>query len=170
MKMSLRLKLMLFTFCIVLLVGGTISLYVTYQVQQRILVTFRRDCQDMAAMIAEVVVNDVYGLNLYALRQRLADTQVNPHIRYTYVTDVDGVVLADGTRANPRRDQRLADPFSADMLRTGAWISRIEDGMLKMGGPLQLPDGSRIGYLHVGFSLERPHQIVRETTRASLVL
>jgi signal transduction histidine kinase len=42
--------------------------------------------------------------------------------------------------------------------------------MLKMGGPLQLPDGSRIGYLHVGFSLERPYQIVRETTRASLVL
>src|SRR5215471_6644149 len=131
MKMSLRLKLMIFTFCIVLLVGGTISLYVIYQVRQRILATFHRDCQDMTAMIAEVVVNDVYGLNLFALRQRLTDTQANPHIRYTYVTDVDGVVLADGTRANPRRDQRLADLFSTDMLRAGAWSSRIEDGILK---------------------------------------
>jgi signal transduction histidine kinase len=170
MNFNLRLKLIAYTFCIVLVVGGTISLYSIYQGRQRILTTFQRECQGITAMIAESVTNDVYFLNLLSLRYRLASTRVNPHISYTYVTDVEGLVLADGTGTNTLRDQLLPDPFSAEILRAEAWISRIEAGILKIGGPLRMPDGPRIGSLHVGFSLGRAYDIVRETTRASLYL
>jgi signal transduction histidine kinase len=77
-------------------------------------------------------------------------------------------VLADGTQANPLRDQLLVDPFSTELLRVDAWISRVEGGMLRIGGPIRMPDGSRIGSLQVGFSLTRASRIVHETTRASL--
>jgi signal transduction histidine kinase len=168
MHLTLCLKLISFTFCVVLTVGGTIALSSIYQGRERILTTFQRECQDIAAMIAEAITNDVYSLNLYALRYRLENTRVNPDISHTYVTDKDGVVLADGTQANPLRDQPLVDPFSTELLRVDAWISRVEGGMLRIGGPIRMPDGSRIGSLQVGFSLTRASRIVHETTRASL--
>jgi signal transduction histidine kinase len=168
MHLTLRLKLISFTFCVVLTVGGTIALSSIYQGRQRILTTFQRECQDIAAMIAEAITNEVYSLNLYALRYRLENTRVNPDISDTYVTDQDGVVLADGTQANPLRDQPLSDPFRTELLRADAWISRVEGGMLRIGGPIRMPDGSRIGSLQVGFSLTRASRIVHETTRASL--
>jgi signal transduction histidine kinase len=168
MHLTLHLKLISFTFCVVLTVGGTIALSSIYQGRERILTTFQRECQDIAAMIAEAITNDVYSLNLYALRYRLENTRVNPDISYTCVTDKDGMVLADGTQANPLRDQLLVDPFSTELLRVDAWISRVEGGMLRIGGPIRMPDGSRIGSLQVGFSLTRASRIVHETTRASL--
>ncbi|HZC02159.1 MAG TPA: CHASE sensor domain-containing protein, partial [Gammaproteobacteria bacterium] len=152
MKLNLRLKLVIFTFCVVLAVGGTISLYSTYQGRQRILTTFEKEYQKTAAMIAEIVTNEVYFLDLLSLRRRLENARVNPDISYTYVTDVEGVVLADGTEENALRDQKLTDPLSMELLISNDWRSRIEGAILKIGGPILMADGSRIGYLHVGFS------------------
>jgi signal transduction histidine kinase len=170
MKLNLRLKLVIFTFCVVLAVGGTISLYSTYQGRQRILTTFEKEYQKTAAMIAEIVTNEVYFLNLLSLRRRLENARVNPDISYTYVTDVEGVVLADGTEENALRDQKLTDPLSMELLISNDWRSRIEGETLKIGGPILMADGSLIGYLHVGFSLNRAYQNIRDTTRTSLYL
>jgi hypothetical protein len=43
MRLNLHLKLVIFTFFVVLVVGGTISLYSTYQGRQRILTTFEKE-------------------------------------------------------------------------------------------------------------------------------
>jgi len=42
MKFSIRVKLLGFTFCLVLLVGGAIALYSIYQGRERILTTFNK--------------------------------------------------------------------------------------------------------------------------------
>src|SRR5262245_14227423 len=170
MTLNLRLKFMSFTFGIILVVGGAISLASIYQGRQRILTTFQHECQGTTAMIAESVINEVYFLNLLSLRHRLANTRVNPDIGFTYVMDMAGLVVADGTEANALRDQPLPDPFSLELMRAKAWSSRMEKGILKVGGPLRMPDGQQIGYLYVGISLERAARIARDTTRASLVL
>src|SRR5262249_29620536 len=81
-----------------------------------------------------------------------------------------GVVLSDGTVENKRRDQPLLDTFSTDSLHADAWLSRIEAGGFKMGGPLRLHDGHRIGTLQVGFSLKRAYRTMDVTTSASLLL
>lgn len=170
MKFNIRLKLISFTFCVVLLVGGTIALYAIYQGRQRILTTFRRESREITAMISETVANDVYFLNLLSLRRRLQNARINPDISYAYVMDLEGVVLADGTGKNALRDQRLTDPFSTEILSSADWITRLEEGLLKIGGPMRMADGTPIGYLQVGFALDRAVQIVRDTTRASLYL
>ena len=145
--MTLRIKLLSYTFCVILMVGGAISLSAIVQGRHYVLTTFQGECQDTAALIAELVANDVYTLNLLSLRHRLANMRINPNIRYTYVTDAEGVVLADGTQANAFRDQPLPATLGMDLLPTEAWLSRIDAGVLTVGGPLQLPDGRRLGSL-----------------------
>jgi len=168
--MTLRIKLLSYTFCVILMVGGAISLYAIAQGRHYVLTTFQGECHDTAAMMAELVANDVYVLNLLSLRNRLANMRINPTIRYTYIMDADGVVLADGTQANILRDQRLPAALGADLLQREVWLSRIDAGGLTVGGPLWLSDGHRIGSLVVGFSLDRVNRLVHEATHASLYL
>ncbi len=168
MKFGIRLKLILFTASIVLLVGGSIFFYSIYQGRQQVLSTFEKDARGTTAAISEAIVNDLYFLDLRSLRHRLGSARVNPDIRYTYVTDLEGLVLSDGTGENPLKDQRLIDGFSQEIVLSKDWISRVEGDLLKVGGPVFLPDGTPLGHLHVGFSLGYAYQAVRDTTRTSL--
>jgi len=168
--MNIRLRLIAFTFCLVLLVGGSISFYSIYQGRQRIFTTFQRDCLEITDMLSEIVANEVYFLNLLSLRRYLQNARVNPDISYTYVTDPEGVVLTDGTAKNPLRDQKLTSSFSSEMLSADDWISSIEEKILKIGGPILTADDTRVGYLQVGFSLDRATQVIRETTMTSFYI
>jgi hypothetical protein len=67
------------------------------------------------------------------------------------------IVLADGTQANALRDQPLPAALGPDLLPTVAWLSRIDAGVLTVGGPQRLPDGRRIGTLWEGV-FTRPRQ------------
>jgi two-component sensor histidine kinase/HAMP domain-containing protein len=80
------------------------------------------------------------------------------------------VVLTDGTETNALRDQKLPDVFSTEVLAADEWISRVEEGILKVGGPIRTADGTRIGYLQAGFSLDRAYQNFRQTTKMSVYL
>src|SRR3990167_2803638 len=126
MNLSIRSKLIVFTFCIVLLVGGSISLYSIYQGRQRINEDFQKEALEAAALISRTLDNDLYFLNVHSLRVRLESARANHDISYIYVTDSEGVVLADGTPENTLRDQKLTDGFSREMLRSDKWISGLE--------------------------------------------
>jgi PAS domain S-box-containing protein len=161
---------MSFTLGIIFLVGGSIFLVSTYEGWQEVLHTFERESRQIAAMLSGDTANALYRLDVRALRQHLEQARVNPNITHIYVTDVEGVVLADGTRENAQGHQRLTDTFSLDVLQTDDWISRLEDGLLKVGGPTRLADGSRIGHLLVGFALKGVYHSVYERVRTSLYL
>ena len=105
MKFTIRYKLIAFTFCIVLLVGGGISLYSIYQGRERILTTFEKEALETTALISRNIADDLYFLNIHSLRRRLESARANPDISYTYVTDLEGVVLSDGTSGNTLRGQ-----------------------------------------------------------------
>ena len=170
MRSTIRLKFIAFTFCIVLLVGGGISLYSVLQGRERISATFERNAREITTVISGSIVNDLYFLDIRSLRRGLESVRVNPDIRYTYVTDLEGLVLSDGTGENVLRNQKLSDSFSRDILLSKEWISRVEGDLLKVGGPVFLPDGARVGHLYVGFSLKHAHEIAHDTTRASLYI
>ena len=170
MKFSIRLKLVLFTFSIVLLVGGSISLHSVFLGQRRMLTAFEQNARRIAALMAGAVVNDIYFLDLGSLRRRLQSSRVNSDIMYTLIMDSEGAVLSDGTSANVLRDKRPTDPFINKLLEANDWISAVEGGLLKVAGPVFMPDRNRVGYITVGFSLERINEMVHETTRSSLYL
>lgn len=170
MKFSLRFKLILFSLCIVFLVGGSISLFSIYQQRQRILELFEEDAIQTAALISGTIVNDLYFFNVSSLRVRLESARANPDIRFTYVTDLEGALLTDGTRENPQRGRRLTDGLSRQMPRSNQWLSAIEGETLRVAGPVFAPDRSRIGYLQVGFGLADADKVVREATTRSLFI
>ncbi|MBI2988961.1 MAG: GAF domain-containing protein [Deltaproteobacteria bacterium] len=170
MNLNIRLKLVAFTVCVVLLVGGSISLYSILQVREQILTTFEDQSQEITAMISRDILNPLYFFDISSLRRQLENIRLNPDFSYTYITDLNGVVLADGTRENSLRDQRLSDPFSKEVMLADHWISRTEEGTLKIGGPVFMADGSRIGYLQAGFALHRIYQIINDTTKTSLYI
>ena len=170
MKFNIRLKLVLFTFSIVLLVGGSISLHSVFLGQRRMLAAFEEDARRTAALIAGAVVNDIYFLDLGSLRRRLQSSRVNSDIMYMLIMDSEGAVLSDGTAANLLRDMKPADPFSVRLLQVNDWISVVEGGLLKVGGPVFMPNRTRVGYLNVGFSLHRINELVHETTKSGLYL
>jgi len=170
MKLNIRFKLVAFALIIALLAGGGISLYSIYQGRERILATFEKEAREITGLISGTIVDDLYVLDLRSLRHRLQSARINPDIRYTYVTDLQGLVLSDATEENALRDQRLSDSFSREVLLSAGWISRVEGDLLKVGGPVFLPDGARLGHLQVGYSLDHAYKAVRDTTRTSLYI
>lgn len=170
MKLSIRIKLIAFTVCIILLVGGSISLYSIYQGRERTLHTFKSDALQTTTLLSATVINDLYFLDISALRRSLQNARVNPDIAYTYVFDAEGAVLTDGTGQNPLGGQKLTDDFTGEMAQSKGWISRTDGEILKVGGPLFAGDGERIGYLQVGYSLNHAYEIVRGTTQFSLYI
>jgi len=152
------------------LVGGSISLHSIYQGRERVHAAFERQTRETVNVIAGVIVNDLYSLDLRSLRRRLESTRVNPGIRQALVTDLDGVVLTDGTSENPLQGQKLIDPLALEMLRAQGWQVRSEESSYNVAGPVLMPDGSRVGHLYVVFSLDEPLAIIRDTTRTSFYI
>lgn len=170
MKFNIRLKLVLFTFSIVLLVGGSISLHSVFLGQRRMLTAFEQNARRTAALMAGAVVNDIYFLDLDSLRRRLQSARVNSDIMYTLIMDSKGAVLSDGISANVLSDKKPTDPFINRLLQANDWISEVEGELLKVAGPVFMPDRTRVGYISVGFSLQRINDMVHETTKSSLYL
>lgn len=170
MKFSVRIKLIALTTSIVLLTGGSIAFYGIYVKRQEILAAFSREANEIANVVAGGIASDLYFLDIRSIRRRLESARANPAIRYIYVTDSKGFVLADGSGSNRVRDKELTDPFSREALRAEDWRSQVQGELLKVAGPVRMPDGSSIGRLHMGFSLSEPYQIVRDATKASLLI
>jgi len=168
MKFSIRSKLIVFTCCIVSLVGGSIALYSIYQGRQRILAASEEEARDATSFIAANIVNALYALDLRRLRDELKTARINPDVRYTYAADADGILLTDGTGGNLVRGRKFAEQFGFQLDGLTEWRSRLRDGNIEITGPVAMPDGTRVGYLHIGFSLESAHRAIRHSTITSL--
>jgi two-component system, cell cycle sensor histidine kinase and response regulator CckA len=170
MNFNIRLKLILYTFSIVLLVGGSISLHSVFLGQRRMLTAFEQNSRRTAELMAGAVVNQIYLQDIGSLRRRLQSARVNSDIMYTLIMDAEGAVLSDGTSANILQDKTPADPFINRLLQANDWISEVEGELLKVAGPVFMPDRTRVGYITMGFSLQRINEMVHETTKSSLYL
>jgi PAS domain S-box-containing protein len=167
--LSIQKKLIAFSFCLVLLVGGSISLYSIHQGEKYLLTTFEKNASDMGQIIAEVLVDDLYFLKVRELHSKLTLAQANPDISYIYVTDGSGAILSGvGTVAA----QRDAEAFlkSVVLPEDSAWVSRTEGKILKIGGPVRLANQQWLGAVVIGFTLGNIHRVVEESTRANLYL
>ncbi len=71
---------------------------------------------------------------------------------------------------NVLRDKKPTDPFIDRLLQANDWISAVEGELLKVAGPVFMPDRTRVGYITMGFSLQRINDMVHETTKSSLYL
>lgn len=108
---------------------------------------WQRTADNTARALAAGVFDDLYRLDVHALRLRLASVRLNAEVSEVYVTDAKGVVLADGTVENPRRDAKLEAMFVNELLRAPRWMSAAADGDLRVGGPIAGADGTVLGFV-----------------------
>ncbi len=168
MKLSIRFKFILYTFCTILFVAGSISVFLIFQERQRTLAMFNERDLQIAFFISNSIKNNLYFLKVSSLRNQLLNArEINPEIENILVMDADGIVLSDSTYENQLRDQKLKDPFSTEVLQSDHWISSREQNVLKIGGPVLL-GGELIGYINVGFSLAQLSQDIRNSTMTSI--
>jgi len=156
MKLGLRFRLIAFTFCLILTVGGSILGYSVYLGRDNIFNAFEREAIESAAVITESVLNDLYFFDLRGLDVRLAAARANTDIRRIDVMDLEGVVVAETGKGDSRLGHQLGGPLAAGMRSASTWLSISEGGFFHVAGPVSMPDGSRIGYLHVEFALDEP--------------
>lgn len=171
MRFSIRLKLIGYTFFIVSLVGLMISWFSIEQSKKQILDTYEKECRQTTNLIAESILNDVYFLDMNALRQHLEDTKINPDITYIKVADVEGIILFEGSDSYIVPHQKIStEIFGQKILKADEWISMTQDKLLKVGGPLKLSDGSKIGFIEIDYTLTRAQQIIDYSRRITLYL
>ncbi len=156
MKLGVRFRLMVFTFCLILTVGGSILGYSIYLGRDNIFAAFEREAKESTAVIAESILNELYFFDLRGLDVRLAAARANTDIRRIDVTDLEGVVIAETGKEVSRLGHQLGGPLATEMRRASTWLSIAEGGFFHVAGPVSMPDGSRIGYLHVEFALDEP--------------
>lgn len=164
MRISIRAKLLLYSLVIIWLVGGSIAVFAITQSRVRMQEQFEGRCRSIAVILSSIIFNDVYFLDIHELHLHLNEARVNPDILYAYVTDPNRVVLADDSTATPDRDQVRDDPFVRQVAEAEQWCTVVEDDILRLGGPVLVPDEEPVGYLFLGFSLEQIEAVVATNT------
>jgi signal transduction histidine kinase len=154
MKLGLRFRLIAFTFCLILTVGGSILGYSIYLGRDNIFDAFEREAKESVAVITESIVNDLYFFDLRGLDVRLAAARANTDIRRIDLMDLEGVVVAETGKGDSRLGHQLGGPLATGMRSASTWLSISEGGFFHVAGPVSMPDGTRIGYLHVEFALD----------------
>jgi PAS domain S-box-containing protein len=102
------------------------------------------------------------------MQQQLKSAHANPDILGIYVTDIKGAVLAEANDEN--RPPINSEVFRRAVMELRQWKTESQDNVLKVGGPVVLPDGSIGGYLFVELSLDRIRRLAEEESLAGLML
>lgn len=169
MKLNIRGQLIGFAFFLILLVGGSISLYSIYQVRTEHLKRFTKSALESTKIIASAVTDALYQFKISTLRRELQTTRIDEDIVSTYVMDVDGLVLSDGTVENLFRDQRPDDSFAKRVFQSQHWIHETEGDILKIGGPVNLVE-EHLGFLIVNYSLDRIRRDSYQTITNNIII
>jgi len=170
MRLTIRAKLVAFTLMIIFLVGALLSWYTVYSGRQRVLASFERQAEQLTAILADSIVNDLYYMDTYSLRAKLRSAHVHPDLISSYVTDKEGIILAQGTGEENLREQKLESEIVAHARSAAAWQSRFDGNLLEIARPVNIADDTPIGFLFAAFSLEAAHQRIAAIVRGNLLM
>jgi signal transduction histidine kinase len=167
----MRRKLTIYTLGLVLLVAGSLSLTTFYLEQARLTHTVEKRAEYLLAALTELLATSLHRTDMQGVRLHLASARTHPDVAETYVLDLEGRVLSDGTRANPMFYRTLDREFPRDLMESRAvgWTKRFIQDRFHIGGPVTLPDGQALGYLYVVISLEYHRQNVLENLRVQAI-
>jgi signal transduction histidine kinase len=132
----------------------------------------------LASLLAESIGTSFYQPGRFdQMRNYLGTVRAQPQVIYAYAFDVDGKILADGTRANPNFGKILIDPLHARAVSTDAALLqyrfeafRETGNFLDVTEPIFQPAGEKIGGVRIGFTLLPVQQRIATVYRFGLAL
>ena len=170
MRLTIRTKLVAFTLMIIFLVGALLSWYTVYSGRQRVLESFERQSAQLTAILADSIVNDLYYMDTYSLRAKLRSAHAHPQLVGSYVTDKDGIILAQGSGEENLREQKLESEIIDQARSAAAWQSRFDGDLLQIARPVNIAEDATIGFLIAEFSLAAAHQRIAAIVRGNLLM
>ncbi len=132
----------------------------------------------LASLLAESIGNAFYEPGRFdQMRIYLNNVRGQAQVIYAYAFDLEGRILADGTRANPQFNKVLTDPFHARALAADAPLLQYRYAAFRRPGnvldvtqPILQPTGERIGGVRIGFTLLPIQQRIAAVSRFGLAL
>jgi signal transduction histidine kinase len=170
MKLNIRQQFLFYTLGIVLAVAAGLATWTVRNGHHHELAEFERGAQNVTRMMAGSVANDLYFLDLAAIRQKLRTIAVNPSIVSAQVFDSKGVELV----ASGRHNYHEAEPgflqdLIAQSLQPKAPVTRQDGTAVHAATAILLPDSSLAGYMVVHFSLDQVNAHNEEATQSVLL-
>ncbi|MEX0302534.1 MAG: ATP-binding protein [Leisingera sp.] len=170
MLSSLRTKLVVYTVLIVFAVAGAVSAISATLAHRASVAAFERHTADLAKTLGGAAQEPLYNLDIRRLRQQASSALASEGAMRVLILDANTRVLTDGTDDNPLRGK----PFDEAFLRLAAegmeWVSLIENGEIKVAGPVQATTDTRLGYVVLEFSTARLEQERMENFRLTFLL
>ncbi len=132
----------------------------------------------MASLLGESISNAFYEPGRFdQMRVYLSNVRGQAQVVYAYAFDVEGRILADGTRANPDFHKVLADPLHARAVTTDKPLLQYRYDTFRRPGnnldvtqPMFQPSGEKIGGVRIGFTLLPVQQRITTVFRFGLAL
>jgi PAS domain S-box-containing protein len=161
MKLNIKQKLIIFTCCLVFLVGIAIAMFSIYEGRNQLMATFAEQSRGMAQILADGLVQDIYFNDVTALRDRLHATLAHPSVIQIHVFDSAANLLyaADKTKEAKSSAEPIYLPSES---LAGEWKSTPNGNFLRVDGPVLLHRATIVGYLSIAFSSQAVNRAVQE--------
>ncbi|HEX7125905.1 MAG TPA: hypothetical protein VF406_09005 [Thermodesulfobacteriota bacterium] len=150
---------------------GLLAVVRVYEARER--AAFELSATSMASILAVSATNAVYDLRFDQLRILLEKVLQQPYVRYAYVYDRDGRILADGTWANPHFNAVPHDPTHRAAIRAEGPLVQYTRGdpaerMLDAAQPIVVAGDVRLGGVRLGLTTRPLREGVARVRRLAL--
>ncbi len=169
MKLTIKWKLILFTSCLVVLVGVGVASFSIQKGREQVMATFEEQSLGMVQILADGLRQDIYFNNRAEIARRSKITLAHPNVIFIYIFDAAGKLIhgADKTMASKPRAAPLEPSVN---FMSNAWQSELKGKLLRVDGPVSIKEPLAIGYLSVGFSIDPAREAVENIIEESLLL
>src|SRR6266545_4661279 len=133
MKLNIKQKLIIFTCCLVFLVGIAIALFSIHEGRKQVMATFAEQSRGMAQILADGLVQDIYFKNVAGLKERMRATLAHPSVVQVTVFDGAGNLLYSADKTKTTEAPTGAIHLPSESL-AGEWKSTPNGHFLRVDG------------------------------------
>jgi PAS domain S-box-containing protein len=161
MRLNIKQKLIIFTCCLVFLVGIAIALFSIREGRKQVMATFAEQSRGMAQILADGLVQDIYSKNVALLKERMRATLAHPSVVQVSVFDGAGNLLYSADKTKTTESPAGSIHLPSESL-AGEWKSTRNGDFLRVDGPVLLHRATIVGYLSLVFSSQAVNRAVEE--------
>ncbi len=169
MKFNLKNKSLLLTSLVIIIVGVTTAFYSISIGKQNLLESFNEDARNITDMVSLSISDDLYLFDIYAMRLHLSVLETNPEILSITVVDTSHILILNLGMQQDEMEQ-VYDELKERVLSKNRYTSISKNQKLFVGNPVELADGTILGYIYITFSLEKVYNIQKQTTKNILII
>lgn len=160
---GIRSKLIAYSLGIATLASAAVSYYLYTALSEQVQRQFTTKGQVVTAGLAHGIADWMYQSRIDQMRKLLRAAASDPDVVRAFALDAAGVIFADASDENPHRNQLFFYPEWLRLAgRSDEALVVAEGALLHIVQPVILPDGNRIGYAYLAFSLAAANRMIAQ--------